>query len=320
MKKIFLLLLFALFLFGKIVAQNNLPPVYELKTDTALGQYLDKSYWQLLEDKDGKWTIEQVNQSPLKDKFHDSLSKLKVIDTTVHTYWFRYRLKNSMSIEAKVALDARSAQVDFFVSKPDGKWKHFVTGYSYPWNKKDGLKNGNYIPVILQPGDELAIFQRISNNKPGLPKEFAIGFVSTEKATQMELAQYDSIFSKQLYSGKFYLGAIYFGILLFTALFNFFFFLIVREKEYLYFSLFLLCLFLGDNPLFTGLFSKEHPLLTPFINGAAILFIFSFFQFIRHYFQTYHNTPKWDKFLFVSSISTLYLAFTSAYSSLHPGS
>ena len=136
-----------------------------------------------------------------------------------------------MSHEAKVALDARSAQVDFFVCKTGGKSAYFVTGYSYPWNKKDGLKNGNYIPLTLQPGEELAIFQRITNNNPGLPKEFKIGFVSTEKATQMELAQYDSIFSKQLYSGKFYLGAIYFGIILFTALFNFFFFLTVRERS-----------------------------------------------------------------------------------------
>jgi two-component system, NtrC family, sensor kinase len=233
MKKIFFILSLTLCSLTETIAQNNLPPVYEIKTDTAFEQNLNNTYWQLLEDKDGKWTIEQVSASPLSDRFHDSLSKIKTIDTTVQTYWFRYRLKNSMSREAKVALDARSGQVDFFVSKADGKWNHFVTGYSYPWNKKDGLKNGNYIPIALQPGDELAIFQRINNNKPGLPKEFAIGFVNTEKATQMELAQYDSIFSKQLYSGKFYLGAIYFGILLFTALFNFFFFLIVREKEYL---------------------------------------------------------------------------------------
>jgi two-component system, NtrC family, sensor kinase len=79
-----------------------------------------------------------------------------------------------------------------------------------------------------------------------------------------------------------------------------------------------LCLFLGGNPLFNETFSREHPELASLINGATALFIFSFFQFIRHYFQTYRHTPKWDKFLFVSSISTLYLAFTSAYSSMHP--
>jgi len=318
MKKLFLLSSLLLFVLINTNAQNNLPPVYEIKTDTAFEQNLNNTYWQSLEDKDGKWTIEQISASSLSDRFHDSLSRIKTIDTTVQTYWFRYRLKNSMSREAKIALDARSGQVDFFVSKADGKWIHFVTGYSYPWNKKDGLKNGNYIPLALQPGEELAIFQRISNNKPGLPKEFAIGFVSTEKATQMELAQYDAIFLKELYSGKFYLGAIYFGILLFTALFNFFFFLIVREKEYLYFSAFLLCLFLGGNPLFNETFSREHQGLASLINGATALFIFSFFQFIRHYFQTYRHTPKWDKFLFISSISTLYLAFISAFSFLNP--
>jgi two-component system NtrC family sensor kinase len=318
MKKALVILLLTLVSFTETIAQNNLSPIYEIRMDTAFEQSLDNTYWQLLEDKDGKWGIEQVSTSPLSHRFHDSLNTIKSIDTTVQTYWFRYRLKNSMSHEAKVALDARSAQVDFFVSRTGGKWIHFVTGYSYPWNKKDGLKNGNYIPLILEPAEELAIFQRISNSDPGLPKQFKIGFVSTEKATQMELAQYDSIFSKQLYSGKFYLAAIYFGIILFTALFNFFFFLIAHEKQYLYFSLFLFCLFFGNNPLFSETFSREHQGWALLINGGSALFIFFFFQFIRHYFQTYRHTPKWDKLLFVSSISTLYLAFISIYSAIHP--
>ena len=245
MKKIFSLFLFSLLLFTKTIAQNNLPPVFEIKTDTAFQQYLSTEYWQLLEDKAGKWAIGDVSKPPLAGQFHDSLSK--AIDTPLNTYWFRYRLKNIMSYAAKIALDANSDQVDFYLLKTNGKWEHFVTGYKYPWNKKDGLKNGNYVPVSMMPGEELLIYERINNEIAGLPKGNKIDIVCTEKAIQKELTQYDSEHQNELYNGQYYFGAIYFGIILFAACLNFFFFLIAREKEYLYFSLTLLSLFFLNN-------------------------------------------------------------------------
>ncbi len=80
MKKLFVIW-FALGLsFVKVIAQNNLPPAYEIKTDTAIK--LDEAYWQMLEDKESELTIDQVSKSALADKFHYNITKTKGIDYT----------------------------------------------------------------------------------------------------------------------------------------------------------------------------------------------------------------------------------------------
>jgi two-component system, NtrC family, sensor kinase len=309
MKKLFLLLHLMLFVIINANSQNNLPSVYEIKTDTAIIQVLSNTYWQLLEEHGNKWTIADLNKSSLANQFHDSLSK--ATDTTVNTYWFRYRLKNVMTYDAKIALDATADQVDFYVSDSNGKWSHFVTGYKYPWSKKDGLKNGNYIPLTIKPEQELLIYERINNGVPGIPQTHKIDIVCTEKVTQLELSQYDSVYQNKINSWMYYLGAIYFGIILFAACFNFFFFLIAREKEYLLFALSLLFLFAVNNPLFSEILRSQQQWLADAISGLGVLSLFFFLLFIRYYFKTFKHTPRLDKVLFVVTCAFLYLPVTA---------
>jgi len=67
---IFLWIACAMF-FMKTNAQDNLPRVYEIKTDTASINIPD-SCWQMLGDAEGEWTINQVSQSLLSGKFHQN--------------------------------------------------------------------------------------------------------------------------------------------------------------------------------------------------------------------------------------------------------
>ncbi len=92
---------------ANVFAQTSLPPVYEIKTDTATEQELDISHYQMLEDRDGKWTIDEVAKLPLANKFHKRGAIINDADTIVKTYWFRYRIKNIGSKETKIAFDSR---------------------------------------------------------------------------------------------------------------------------------------------------------------------------------------------------------------------
>lgn len=47
MKKIVTLSILLLLLFTKIIAQNNLPPAYEIKSDTIFHDSLPDNYWQM---------------------------------------------------------------------------------------------------------------------------------------------------------------------------------------------------------------------------------------------------------------------------------
>ena len=70
-KKVLFIWLLALISFVNTIAQNNLPPVYEITTDTAVNISLDDSYWEMLEDPKGNWTIDDVRRLPVTDKMEE---------------------------------------------------------------------------------------------------------------------------------------------------------------------------------------------------------------------------------------------------------
>src|SRR6476646_3449192 len=127
-------------LVAKAFGQNNLPPVFEITIDTATNIVLDDAYRQMLEDPEGKWTIDQVSHSPIADKFHYNVTKLNGQDRSIITYWFVYRFKNNMTHEAKIALSRKATSAVLYTLGPDGTWDHKITGTGVPWSKLDDLK------------------------------------------------------------------------------------------------------------------------------------------------------------------------------------
>ena len=94
--------LFYIFLFASAngLAQTW-PPVYEISADTPV-ERIPEAYWQMLEDKDGKWSITDVQSPQVASLFH--------VNNTQHTgvghagskyYWQRLRLKNNFGKELK---------------------------------------------------------------------------------------------------------------------------------------------------------------------------------------------------------------------------
>lgn len=123
--------------------QTVLPPVFEIKSDTAYVQNIGTTYYQMLEDKGGKLTIQDVTSLPFSDQFHSRNKNSGTRDALSNTYWFRYRLKNATNLEAKIALRSISEYDDFYLALPDGNWRHYVSGGYNEWDKKDGLRYFN---------------------------------------------------------------------------------------------------------------------------------------------------------------------------------
>ena len=110
-------------------------------------------------------------------------------------------------------------------------------------------------------------------------------------------------------------NSLFFGILLWLAFFNLLFFLIVKERVYLYFASYVFSL--GINrfviPLY-HLFFREHPTIffsfylffLPFI----ILFTTYFF---RNLFRTYLYYPVLDKLLLILSAISLICYWTNSF-------
>ena len=90
----------------KLNAQDLLPPVYEISSDTISYELLPDSCLQILADKTGKWTIEQVSVPPLSNGFH---AYQGIVNYSIQTHWLRYRLHNRMKTEINIGVhDAKN--------------------------------------------------------------------------------------------------------------------------------------------------------------------------------------------------------------------
>ena len=294
MKKFFFSLYFLMLLFNETTAQSSLPPAFELKSDTGVYVTIDDGYWQMLEDQKGEWTVEQVKQPPISDDFHAIDSKVNGVDYRTHFYWFRYRLKNTSNKTVEVVLlnTTQADQSDFFLFDDGNESFHYTTGILFPYKKKDGLKKINAIPIQIEAGGELTVYNRTKNtyyfNKP---KQLAVSIGYTKEVIREEYIGNESGFTQRKFE------VLFTGILLFACIFNLFFYSIARDHVYLYYALFLFY-FLFDGDLLSEVIFPNQPFILYTIEHMIwTLGIFLFVQFIRYFLKTFNRFPTWDKAL-----------------------
>jgi len=278
--------------------QTNMPRAYEIRSDSSFKQELDSTYWQVLEDKQGNWTITEVNSPPLSKKFHNTSTKSPFADTMVYTAWVRCRLKNTMNLTAKLSMQSGAGKTDFYFLKQNGSTSHFITGWQYPYSKRDGFKDRTAISFTLFSGEEVLIYMRKHNRiKFLVPTNFKIPLYNTEQLKDKMLDEYQLSY---IQTSEVYLSFIS-GLLLLAAIFNFLIYMQTKDKVNLYFSLFLLCIFSVYNPVFTLLLPRESQVVTDAIVYIRFFFVVFLLFFIRHYFDLSNSYPRWDKLLLIAT-------------------
>jgi two-component system, NtrC family, sensor kinase len=296
-----LILFFPLFLFiSEIHGQANMPPVYEIASDTTFSTEIPIGYWKMLEDKQGKLVLDQVIKSPVADDFHFNQSKDNQFNYAVHTYWFCYRLRNAMNYNAEISFwsdimqNWGNEQSTFYLYKGN-QMNEFEIGLLAPGRKSKYGSLHNYIPVVLKPGEVLTIYNRVYNSYlfPFSPSKYAIVFNSTNKILQQNERLDMSLYANSVQN------SILFGILLFAFAFNVFFFLIVKERVYLYFALYVLLMGLG-RVVIENYFVFLREVRFFWAWSYLIIFNSSFFVmafFIRSLLRTRLLIPRWDQIL-----------------------
>lgn len=277
----------------KVNGQNNLPPVFEIKTDTALEQTIDDKYWQILEDPSGKLTIDQVSSAAYSSKFHINTAKTKGYNYDVTTYWLRYRFKNTTNHPIKITLREGVAYAWLYIPKGNKRWDIKKTGALVPWSERDGLKRIQNLVINLKPGEETLFYERnIFDFRFYKPKTFELRIGFAERAIDKWYVNNYKLYLNNI------LGALSFGLLLMAMVINLMFYRVVKEKTYLYFSGFVLFygldLFLSFNSRLTAEFPFFSLLFRPIILALAF---YSIMHFVRCFLDTKTYTPKWDKFL-----------------------
>ena len=288
------LTLLMILLCGTASAQDSLPPFLSISTDTLIEYKLTKQQYQVLPDKTGKLTIDDVRSAAYNTQFFTKDKSPANVDTMTNVTWYRYNVVNSLEREINVSLVTRSYYSEFFVFRNSQQPTHYRNGLDESWNVRDGLPSDNIIPIKLKAGEQVVIYNRVGNDIPGTLYGFEVKLYNTEKYALKRLAETQTFTPTNLI--PFF---IFCGLCLLGGFFNFFLFLIDKQKVNLYFSLLLFVMGFIVSPINQiGVVRYASPIqmiLIFFI--ATSLFVLFFIQFIRHYFQSFINTPRFDKFL-----------------------
>jgi two-component system NtrC family sensor kinase len=307
-----LLLIVLLALSGtiKLNAQNLIPTQYQLQSDTISRQEISSNFWYVLDDADGKLTIDDVLKEPYQNNFFQIGIGQRSNSAFVSTHWIKYSVKNAMDRKAEICFYTGAEKSDFYIFRQNNKQEHYVTGTTYPWSKKDGFKNANAIPWNMIAGEEVIVYQRRYNKRPdSLNANTKLVLLSAEKIRFSELRDYEANSVDQSYIFTSFISGMFF----LAALFNLLIFWQLKHKENLYFSLFLLSMFFLYNPVFTGIIGREYSKLEEVFTLLGISFLIFLVLFIRTYFQLHIQYPKWSKFLSILPITYCIIILISLF-------
>ncbi len=273
------------------MANPSEPDMYLIIADTATDITLKPNYWRILGDKEGKLSIEQVHSPAFRDRFyqHDSA---KAMDYSIHTIWYKYRLKNTLSHMVSVCVSGDAEFNDQYYLDSAGKWKHEKNGWRVPYSERDGLKRIGHMPIRIEAGKEMVIYER-RNYTWRVKDQSSAHLDFTETLIKNRYIENDSFFNEAL------IGAFIFGLCLITCLINIMFYRVIKEIEYLYYALFIISVGATYiNGLLRYGLLREYPLVNNCISNIAFAAWFFFLmQFIRSFFRTKQYFPRWDKVL-----------------------
>jgi signal transduction histidine kinase/DNA-binding response OmpR family regulator len=101
-----------------------------------------------------------------------------------------------------------------------------------------------------------------------------------------------------------------------SIIINFYFFLVVKEKEFLYFCLFLFVFSVEALCTLNGIFLRDSPQLVMYLyifSNSVTYFIL--IQFVRYFLKTFHRFPRWDKYLVIFSFTQVAIILFSSFAS-----
>jgi len=274
-------------------------PVLELKSDHE--RYDLALSAEILEDKEKKWTIEDVSRQPLSQKFVPIGSPTPNLGKSGSAFWIRFQVKTEPGSSADISDQgwllnpgwAFPTYIQFFSPKPAPE---HATG-SGGWHIKEGV-----IPIISPPigTPHKPPFFRLPNGLKE-PTPFYLRITAEGPIIlPLEICKEDVFYRKtQLRAG--FLNVIY-GAILAIAIYNLFLFFSLRGLSYLWYVLYLILIglfvYCNNDVTFFGLLDiraiSVHARLT-LIFGALGVFWISLFT--KTFLITRRNAPKGDTVL-----------------------
>ncbi len=240
-------------------------------------------YAEYLEDSSRSLTIDTILSRRSDAKFQPLGSKVKNIGYTDSAYWIRFPVRNSEGEKTEWWLNTLPVWINvidiYIIHK-----KHIVHkrgGVNFPFSHREIKVNDLIFPLYLDARETVWIYIRV----------FTV-------SSQLNI----SVWSPERYLENYYLyqvlNGLYFGLIFVMAVYNFMIFLSIRDRSYLYYTIYLVAmgLFLMSMtgygfaylwPNLTEIGITISRIFSSLYLIAAILQAINFLQLKRNFYRSY---------------------------------
>lgn len=194
--------------------------VLETCKDLPIGKFIE-----YLEDKDKNVKLEDLHRSEIVWK--KSLTNNLHFGFTSSRYWLKFAVQNSSNSLQECILDTGSSRIDimdFYSSESEFSYREVHTGDTFPYSQRD-IDHINFaFKIQLKPKETKNIF---------------LSFSSKYNVSNLDpkLVSLDTLLSSTGESST--LNGIFYGFMIIMFFYNFALYVQIKEKVYLYFSLYM---------------------------------------------------------------------------------
>jgi signal transduction histidine kinase len=254
----------------------------------------------VLQDSTGRYSLNDVVNSRA---FRLSTTAIPNLNVTKNTIWLRLTIKNE-SLAEKMMLEIDNPllnNVSLYIPFSVNKFILKTVSKKFPFYHRENNSENYVFTVDQKQGQTVTYYLKMNSYTQ---------FIVPIKLGKIEIIN-DADLDRDL------LRALYFGIMLVMFLYNFFVYVSVKDKSYLYYVVYLLSVTLVQLNI-TGLGFKyiwpEYPLFEQFSTYLfSALTAFSSIAFIRQFLNTKSFTPKLDKGFLIFIVAYIFTIGNSIF-------
>ncbi len=266
-----------------------------ITTDTNASVKLSRKNWLIWNDTLGKTDFKTVSSPAMANQFQ-VIDTTKSFDFSIKRIWFKLKLKNGLNKKVEIGLSSIGNYTDIYFADSTLQWKHLKTGIRYSQKDRDGYKLLNMATITIEPNQEISLFinKHSTYFRLGPIKDLTINFM--DAYLEKEYGIKNRLLDNSVF--EYIIVGFLLGMILITCIVNLTFYRAIKEKEYLYYSLFLI--FAGLQSLgsfYDFIFGIHNFFIEIFGLFSLALMFYYLMRFIQYFFRTKAYLPKWNKLL-----------------------
>lgn len=250
----------------------------------------------ILEDKTGTLTIKEVSSPDMAMLFRPDTRAVPNFGMTTSVYWARFAIVSEVSAEKRWLLELNFPlmdYVDFYAPAEAGSFDRMQAGVMRPMSIRTFRHRNPVFPVFVD----------------GAAKTFYLR-VDAKGRAMMPLSLRTPAAFARMDSQRGMIHGCYFGAMLVMIAYNFFIFLSLRDRSYLYYIIDIICFALymfSANGHLNDLISGEMPFIASHEPVFSALAIFTGLLFCRNFLESKRNIPGIDRVIKIWMLVALFL-------------